>query len=87
MITITISSDSAHCGKTTLAMELAKFLSERTDGVVDFVSDTRREVLNDMYEKDNSLEGLKIKIVDLNGNDESAYDVTTITVTTIPGEQ
>ena len=73
MIKINISSDTVHSGKTTLALELAKFLTERTGEAVNVVSDTRKEVLNEKYQAENSLEGLQIEIVDLNGDDVESF--------------
>lgn len=90
MIKISISSDVVHSGKTTLAMELAKFLTERTGEYVEVVSDTGLEPLCEVYMAENSLEGLKIKIEDLNGNSEEGYEedgLTKIKVVPHPGEE
>lgn len=89
MIKINISSDVVHSGKTTLAMELAKFLTERTGEYVEVISDTGLEPLRDLYSTENSLSGLKIRIEDLNGNSEESYkdNLTTIKVVPNPGEE
>jgi tRNA uridine 5-carbamoylmethylation protein Kti12 len=90
MIKISISSDVVHSGKTTLAMELAKFLTERTGEYVEVVSDTGLEPLREVYMTENSLDGLKIRIEDLNGNSEEGYEadgLTKIKVVPYPGEE
>lgn len=78
MIKISISSDVVFSGKTTLAIELAKFLSEKTGNPVNILSDTIQEVLLDKFHTDNSLEGLDIQILDLNGNSEESYETVAV---------
>lgn len=73
MITVNITSDTVHSGKTTLAVELAKFIAERTGVEVVIVSDTVDEALMEKYNTYNSLEGLNVKIEDLNGNTEEEF--------------
>lgn len=78
MITVNITSDKVHSGKTTLAVEIAKFVAERTGVEVEIISDTVDEALMEKYHAANSLSGLKVKIVDLNGNDETAFQTVAV---------
>ena len=78
MITVNISSDKVHSGKTTLAVELAKFIAERTGEAVEIISDTHDEALMEKYHANNSLEGLEVKIVDLNGNSEEEFKTAAV---------
>jgi hypothetical protein len=78
MITVNITSDTVHSGKTTLAVEVAKFIAERTGEAVDIVSDTHDVALMEKYHANNSLDGLKVKIVDLNGNSEEEFKTVAV---------
>ncbi len=85
MIEVSISSDEVLEGKTTLAVELAKFIAERTGTAVEIVSDTFNEALIEKYSKDNSLEGMQVKVIDLDGTSEADFKklATTTHVTVI----
>lgn len=78
MITVNISSDKVHSGKTTLAVELAKFIAERTGEAVEIISDTHDVALMEKYHENNSLEGLEVKVVDLNGNSEEEFKTVAV---------